>query len=593
MNTIFYISAFLSIGLVSAMSPKKLSDEDVARLTELANTVASDTKNKIYAPTSLPIGPGCIQHSDCKLTWKCRNIAGALIDIMNHTSHENDVENLKRKAKITGKECIRPIVEVLNAHPKDAVAARIVELLNKLNTIMTNADVDKFQKVYPNASDVLKFSANFEISNAPLVRAADVAVADPLSNLYLLFALRGLDDVSLDAETLILLSLFQTQQPGVNFGSNAFNNPFLLYILLGDNSGSSSDIFLFSLLSQGGLFPTTGIPRQSTVIDPNANSFLYPFILLTLLDGDSGGDDNLLFFFLLSGGLGGTGTGTGLESILPLLLLGDNDLLGGDDNLLLILLLSGGLGGTGTGTGLESILPLLLLSNGSLGGGGDDDNLLLLLLLSGGLGGTGTGTGLESILPLLLLDNNSLLGGEDNLLLLLLLSGGFGGTGVGTGIESILPLLLLSNSSLSGGDDNNLLLLLLFSGGLGGAGTGVGTGLESILPLLLLTNTSGDNNDLLLLLLASGGFGSDLSGTGGLGSLLPLILLDVIDFGGDSDLLTILLLTGGLTGGTDINSLLPLLLISDSGDSDTLLLLFVFGFFQNPTTTNPFGDVYG
>ncbi|CAK8696839.1 unnamed protein product [Clavelina lepadiformis] len=472
LKSIVYITALLSVGLVSAMEPRKLSDEDIARLTELANTVASDTRDKIYSPTLLKVGPGCIQHTDCKSTWTCEDIPAALNDVMRYTTHENDVLNLRRKAKIEGKECIRPIAEVLNAHPKDAVADRIVELINKLNTIMENADVEKYQKVLPNASEILQFSAEVEVSSLPLARASEVAPYDSFSNIFLLLALRGSDgDVSLDAETLILLSLLQTQQPGsttpVDFGSNIFNNPILLFLLLGDSGGSSSNILLFFLLSQGGgLFPTSNVPRQGD-IGFGSNNLLLPLILLTALDGSGTGSDNtLLLFFLTSGGFGGagTGTGTGIESLLPILLLSDSDILNGDDDLLLLLLLSGGLGG-GAGTGgIESILPLLLLSNSSLGGGlgGGDDNLLLLLLLSGGLGGgggygTGTGTGTGGIDPLflILLLGDGLGSGTNDLLPILLLSGGLGG---GSDINSLLPLLLITQS----GDNDNLLLLFLF-----------------------------------------------------------------------------------------------------------------------------------
>ncbi|CAK8696838.1 unnamed protein product [Clavelina lepadiformis] len=576
LKAIVYVTALLSVGLVSAMEPRKLSDEDIARLTELANTVASDTRDKIYSPTSLKVGPGCLRHTDCKSTWTCEDIPAALNDVMRYTTHENDVINLRRKAKIEGKECIRPITEVLNAHPKDAVADRIVELINKLNAIMESANVEKYQQVFPNVSEILQVSAKYEVSSLSLARASEVAPTDSFSNILLILALRGNDgDVSLDAETLILLSLLQTQQPSgsttpVDFGSNIFNNPILLFLLLGDSGGSSSNILLLLLLSQGGggLFPTSNVPRQGDVAF-GSNNLLLPLILLTALDDSGTGSDNtLLLLFLTSGGFGGagTGTGTGIESLLPILLLSGDGGLGGDDNLLLLLLLSGGLGG-GAGGGLESILPLLLLSNSSLGGGlGGDDNLLLLLLLSGGLGGggggygTGTGTGIESLLPILLLSGDGGLGGDDNLLLLLLLSGGLGG-GAGTGgIESILPLLLLSNSSLGGGlgGGDDLLPLLLLSGGLGGGGIGTGTG----------TGT----------------------GTGGIDPLLLILLLGDGLGSGTNDLLPILLLSGGLGGGSgDINSILPLLLITQSGDNDILPLLFLTGFFQStPVGQDPF-----
>ncbi|CAK8696841.1 unnamed protein product [Clavelina lepadiformis] len=548
-----YVVTLLSLGFVSAKNPRHLNEEDIARLTELSN-------NLIEEPTDLPIGKGCFLNSDCQGTWQCENVEAALTDAFNHTTHESDYERVKRKAKINGKECIRPIAEVVNAYPKEVIVERIGELLGQLSKIMEEADVQNFGS---DTAELITASLdNVQDFNAPLIRVAAVAPVNPLSNLFFILALRGNDGASLDATTLILLSLFQSQQPGIDLAADPFSNPFLLYILLNnDDSGRGFDILLFFFIMNGNIgYPTapSSVPRQGAAqyVYPSTNAFLSPFILYSLLD-NSGSDSNLIFLYLLT-------NGGGSNPLLSFLLLSDNTSID-QDTILTYMLLGENSGGAG---GFGSLLPILLLSNNSLGGGltGGDNSLLTLLLLSGGLGGT---DGLGSLLPILLLSDSTLgggLGGDDSLITLLLLTGGLGGGGgygdTG-GLGSLLPILLLSNSSLGGGltgGDNSLLTLLLLSGGLGGAG-----GINPLF-LLELLNVTDSGIDPILLLALSGSFGTD-SSTG---------------------------VSAPTTGSAGINAILPYILIRESGSSDSLLLLFLLGFLQNnpsgyPSDPNTYG----
>ncbi|CAK8696842.1 unnamed protein product [Clavelina lepadiformis] len=585
MKTISFVIALLSVGFVSATDLSGISEENIAYLTELSQSLIDE-------PSPLPIGQRCFHQTDCPSSMQCENVEGALVDAFSHTTHETDMQRVKRKAKIDGKECMRSVFEVTHAYPKDVIVERIAELLQEMNKIFEDAGVEVYGS---NVTELVTSTLdNVHSLSAPLTKVADVAPVDPLLTIMLVLATRGNGgSSSIDATTLILLSLLQTQQPvgyvpgsqpvgyvpgsqPVDLGSNIFNNPFLLYILLNDNdSGSSSDLLLYLILLGGG--SQLGIPRQGdpSPTNPSTNAFLSPFIIFALLD-DSGSDSNLILLYLMTqGGLGGgTGGAGGLGSLLPILLLSNSSLggslTGGDNNLLTLLLLTGGLGGGGDTGGLGSLLPILLLGDSTIGGGlGGDDSLLTLLLLSGGLGGGGgygdTG-GLGSVLPILLLTNSSLggglTGGDDSLLTLLLLSGGLGGGGgygdTG-GLGSLLPILLLTNSSLGGGltgGDDSLLTLLLLSGGLGGAG-----GINPLF-LLQLLNVTDTGIDPILLLALSGGLG-----------------------GGGTDPSTGV--PAPTTGGFDINSLLPFILISDSGSSNSVLLLYLLSFAQNSANTQP------
>merc|ERR1719376_1011471 len=177
-----------------------------------------------------------------------------------------------------------------------------------------------------------------------------------------------------------------------------------------------------------------------------------------------------------------------MNSLLPILLLGDG--LGGgmDDSkdlLLLSMLSGGGAGGAGGAGGLESILPFLLLSDSSILNGSDSltmvllrgsmngSNDLLLLMMLGGMGGAAGGAGgMESMLPLLLMGSNGTMD-TTTLVLVMMMSQAQpgtvstidGSTGLSvapqSNLNSILPLLLLSGDGLGGGDDTLTMILLL------------------------------------------------------------------------------------------------------------------------------------
>jgi len=205
-----------------------------------------------------------------------------------------------------------------------------------------------------------------------------------------------------------------------------------------------------------------------------------------------------------AGGLfGGAG---GMNSILPLLLLGDG--LGGSDDLLPLLLLGGGLGGGAGGAGdMSSILPLLLLGDDDITDSKmtkicdavDDSTKKAACIAAKDAAIAAHGTCTKSADDCTK-DKQSAFesakkeyGKKNKLTDLLLLTslagpGGLGGAG---GMSSILPLLLLGDglgSSSSSSDD--LLPLLLLGGGLGGGAvdpvTGQAGGMDPLMMMLLL-----------------------------------------------------------------------------------------------------------
>lgn len=200
------------------------------------------------------------------------------------------------------------------------------------------------------------------------------------------------------------------------------------------------------------------------------------------------------------------GGAAGMNSILPLLLLGDG--LGGSDDLLPLLLLGGGLGGGAGGAGdMSSILPLLLLGDDDITDskmqeicdavddstkkGACNDAKAAAIAAHGSC--TKTADECTKDKQSAFADAKKEYGKKNKLTDLLLLTslagpGGLGGAG---GMSSILPLLLLGDglgSSSSSSDD--LLPLLLLGGGLGGGAvdpvTGQAGGMDPLMMMLLL-----------------------------------------------------------------------------------------------------------
>jgi hypothetical protein len=98
-----------------------------------------------------------------------------------------------------------------------------------------------------------------------------------------------------------------------------------------------------------------------------------------------------------------------MQQILPLIMMMEGGLgsSSGMDSMLPLLMMSGGLsGGSVSGkNGMDSMLPLLLLSGGLSGSGSSSDSLLPFLLMSGGMG-SDSGSDMDSLLPLLLLSED-------------------------------------------------------------------------------------------------------------------------------------------------------------------------------------------
>merc|ERR1711972_1279595 len=105
--------------------------------------------------------------------------------------------------------------------------------------------------------------------------------------------------------------------------------------------------------------------QQQPAMGGMGNNMLLPLLLMDGGLGGSGSSNDMLLPLMLMGGMGGDASGMG--SMLPLLLLGDG--LGGSgssSDMLLPLMLMGGMGGAGGDMGgMNGLLPLLLL-------GGDD-----------------------------------------------------------------------------------------------------------------------------------------------------------------------------------------------------------------------------
>lgn len=202
----------------------------------------------------------------------------------------------------------------------------------------------------------------------------------------------------------------------------------------------------------------------------------------------------------------------------------------------------------GGAAGMNSILPLLLLGDGLDG----SDDLLPFLLLGGGLGGGAGGAGdMSSILPLLLLGDDEITDAKMKEICDAV-TDSTKKTTCTTDMNTAIGATCAAPKTADDckkdkqdtfkqlkktyGKDNKLTDLLLLTslagpGGLGGAG-----GMNSLLPLLLLDDglgsSSSSSKDLLPLLLLGGGLGGGAvdpvtgQATGGLDPLMMMLLLD-------------------------------------------------------------------
>ena len=64
----------------------------------------------------------------------------ALFDLLNATGHQSEMPRLRKKAKIYGKECTRPVEEVLNQFSVEVLAARLIQIVSEINEILGSND---------------------------------------------------------------------------------------------------------------------------------------------------------------------------------------------------------------------------------------------------------------------------------------------------------------------------------------------------------------------------------------------------------------------------------------------------------------------
>jgi hypothetical protein len=108
--------------------------------------------------------------------------------------------------------------------------------------------------------------------------------------------------------------------------------------------------------------------------------------LMMLGGGDNGKLDKILPFLLMQGAAGGGAAAGGLNSILPLLLLGKEGGLGGGDlDPMMLLAMSGGLGGAGAEGGMNPMLLMALAGKGGDLFGSDTPKLAPSLNRTGGV----------------------------------------------------------------------------------------------------------------------------------------------------------------------------------------------------------------
>ena len=55
---------------------------------------------------------------------------------MNASSHSSELPRLQRKARIYGKECVRPVTDVTNLYTPDQLTGRLRELIGEIDEIL-------------------------------------------------------------------------------------------------------------------------------------------------------------------------------------------------------------------------------------------------------------------------------------------------------------------------------------------------------------------------------------------------------------------------------------------------------------------------
>ena len=85
-----------------------------------------------------PFISACILQSDCQENEVCYNVLDALTDFLDTTSHASELEFLKRKARIHGRECVVNTTNVFTCSNAGQYARRIASLFGVIKDILSN-----------------------------------------------------------------------------------------------------------------------------------------------------------------------------------------------------------------------------------------------------------------------------------------------------------------------------------------------------------------------------------------------------------------------------------------------------------------------
>lgn len=245
-------------------------------------------------------------------------------------------------------------------------------------------------------------------------------MANPL---MLMVAMKGEgEDGNAKAKDLLMMNMMNQAEGDIA------SNPMMMMMMMKD--GGSKDMLLPMLMNQGG--------------DIASN----PMLLMALMGND--GDSKDILPLLMMGGLGKDGEkATGMEAMLPMLMMGD-----GDIDPMMLMMMTQGQGGAG----VNSMLPLLLMGDKGGKGNGMKD-MLPMLMMTGGLGGEQGD--MNAMLPLMLMgdgDNN------DMMLPLMMMQGQKGGQGADL-MSNPMMLMALMGDKKDGGFDP--MMLMAMTGGFG------------------------------------------------------------------------------------------------------------------------------
>ena len=70
----------------------------------------------------------------------CQDMLAGLEDMVNLTTHRDELPRLRHKAKIIGKECIISPAEVVNKFSPEQLGARLQTHIDEINSILGNEE---------------------------------------------------------------------------------------------------------------------------------------------------------------------------------------------------------------------------------------------------------------------------------------------------------------------------------------------------------------------------------------------------------------------------------------------------------------------